>query len=78
MTRQRTFFEDGTQRKRTAGGIATANVVMSAKVGENWEMFPDILALHVPVGAEIADVTYGKGVFWKAWTEASTIFTPRT
>ena len=28
-------------------------------------MFPEILALHVADGATIADVTYGKGVFWQ-------------
>ncbi len=28
-------------------------------------MFPQILTLHVPKGAVVADVTYGKGVFWR-------------
>jgi len=31
----------------------------------NAEVFPRILDLHVPKGARIADVTFGKGVFWK-------------
>ena len=31
----------------------------------NFEIFPLILSLYVPIGSEIADVTYGKGVFWK-------------
>jgi len=48
-----------------AGGIATTHVIVSAQTGENCDIFPNILALHVPPGAEIADVTYGKGVFWK-------------
>jgi hypothetical protein len=51
--------------KRTQGGIATSNVVMSAFVSGNAEVFPQILNLHVPVGAKIADVTYGTGVFWR-------------
>lgn len=51
--------------KRTQGGIATSNVVMSAFISGNAEVFPQILALHVPDGAKIADVTFGAGVFWK-------------
>ena len=31
----------------------------------NEDIFPLILSLYVPEGSEIADVTYGKGVFWK-------------
>jgi tRNA G10 N-methylase Trm11 len=38
---------------------------MSASVAGNASVFPDVLALHVPDGAVIADVTYGKGVFWQ-------------
>jgi tRNA G10 N-methylase Trm11 len=34
-------------------------------VGTNEEVFPRILDLHVPRGAAVADVTYGKGIFWK-------------
>lgn len=51
--------------KRVQGGVATTDVVTSASVGGNAEVFPQILALHVPAGATIADVTWGKGVFWK-------------
>jgi tRNA G10 N-methylase Trm11 len=31
----------------------------------NAEIFPSILKLHVKDGSSIADVTYGKGAFWK-------------
>jgi hypothetical protein len=34
-------------------------------VGDNSEVFPKVLGLHVRKGARIADVTYGKGVFWR-------------
>jgi hypothetical protein len=47
------------------GGIATADVVLSAHAGGNAALFPRILALHVPPGATIADVTHGQGVFWQ-------------
>lgn len=53
------------KRKRTAGGIATSDVLLSAHQGGNADVFPQILELHVPHGAVIADVTWGKGVFWQ-------------
>jgi hypothetical protein len=51
--------------RRVQGGSATADVVLSAHPGGNAALFPRILALHVPDGALIADVTYGQGVFWQ-------------
>ncbi len=51
--------------KRTQGGVATSNLIVSAYVAGNADVFPLILDLHVPKGAKIADVTYGKGVFWR-------------
>lgn len=53
------------EKKRIQGGITTSDVVISAHVGGNEEIFPDILKLHVPKGSVIADVTYGSGIFWK-------------
>lgn len=41
------------------------SLIYSAHVGVNAEVFPAILNLHVKEGARIADVTYGKGAFWK-------------
>lgn len=52
-------------KKRVQGGITTSDVVVSAYVAGNSEVFPNVLALHVPEGSLIADVTYGKGVFWR-------------
>jgi hypothetical protein len=51
--------------RRVQGGSATADVVLSAHAGGNAGLFPRILALHVPPGAVVADVTYGQGVFWQ-------------
>lgn len=51
--------------RRKQGGVATTDVVMSAHVADNAEVFPQILALHVEKGAIVADLTYGKGVFWR-------------
>lgn len=51
-------------RKRP-DGAATSNLVLSAYIGNNADVFPHVLKLHVAAGSKIADVTYGKGVFWK-------------
>lgn len=56
---------DCPNNKRTQGGISTTDIIMSASVSGNADVFPYILELHVPKGAKIADVTYGGGVFWK-------------
>lgn len=52
-------------KKRTQGGVTTSDLVMSAYNDLNENIFPQILELHVPKGSKIADVTWGKGVFWK-------------
>lgn len=57
--------ENAGRRKRTQGGICTSEVVLSAHIGDNSELFAKILELHVPRGSTVADITYGKGIFWK-------------
>lgn len=60
------FVSDGKESSRKSpDGITTSNLVFSAFVGNNEDIFPDILRLHVPKGSVVADVTFGKGVFWK-------------
>lgn len=51
--------------RRRQGGKATSELIVSASVGNNAELFAHILALHVAPGSRVADVTFGKGVFWK-------------
>lgn len=51
-------------RKRP-DGIATTDLVVSAYAGNNADVFSNVLRLHVPEGSKIADVTFGKGVFWR-------------
>jgi len=66
MARELTLFDIFPEKqRRVQGGITTSDVVMSAHIAGNSEIFPQILDLHVPIGAKIADVTYGTGVFWK-------------
>ncbi len=52
-------------KRKSPDGIATNDLVFSAFVGTNDEVFPSILSLYVPKGSTVADVTYGKGVFWR-------------
>jgi hypothetical protein len=56
-----------TQRKKrkSPAGISTNKLIFSAHFGNNADQFPQILSLYVPKGSKVADVTYGKGVFWK-------------
>ena len=65
MAKARRPVATTTRRKRVVGGVATSRVTLSAHLAGNAEVFPEILALHVPDGAKIADVTFGKGVFWQ-------------
>ena len=53
------------RRRKSPNGVATSDLIRSAHNGTNEELFPQILNLHVPRGSKVADVTFGKGVFWK-------------
>lgn len=51
--------------KRIQSGNSTSDLIMSAHLDGNADVFPKILELHVPKGCLVADVTWGKGVFWQ-------------
>lgn len=51
--------------RKAPAGVATSALIQSARVGTNADLFASIVALHVPAGSRIADVTFGRGVFWK-------------
>ena len=51
--------------RRTQGGVPTNDLVLSAHTGTNDDLFPQIMSLFVSPGSVVADVTYGKGVFWR-------------
>lgn len=59
------------RKRKSPDGIATSELVVTAHVGTNEELFPLILELHVPKGSVVADVTYGSGIFWKNVSRAS-------
>lgn len=52
-------------KRRKQNGEATSNLILSAHVGNSETLFPKILHLHVKKKSIVADVTYGKGIFWK-------------
>lgn len=63
------LFEDDEPEKqksrRKQSGITTSNLLFSSHHSDNSFVFPLILKQHVPEGTTIADITYGKGVFWR-------------
>lgn len=52
-------------KRKSPAGEQTTDLVVSSHIGENSDLFAQILKLHVAKSAKIADVTYGKGVFWR-------------
>src|SRR5580658_8520252 len=56
---------NGKLKRKSPDGRATTDLVLSCYACDNSEIFPKILDLHVPRGSLVADVTYGKGVFWR-------------
>jgi hypothetical protein len=60
-----------TRRKKTKKtarvntGVSTNQLVHTAHQATNDEVFPLILEIYAQEGAHIADVTYGRGVFWR-------------
>ncbi len=52
-------------KRRTQSGMTTSDLIFSAYQETNSEVFPKVLKLHVPLFSTVADVTYGKGVFWR-------------
>ncbi len=53
------------KKRKSPDGKPTNALVFSAHMGTNDDVFPHVLSLYVPPGSTVADVTYGKGVFWR-------------
>lgn len=51
--------------RKSPNGKATNDLVFSAYVDSNDKVFPHIASLYLPLGGKVADVTFGRGVFWK-------------
>jgi len=52
-------------KRKSPTGLPTNNLVVSAYVATNDLVFPHVISLYVPLGSTVADITYGKGVFWR-------------
>jgi len=52
-------------RRKSPQGVSTNKLTFSAHLGMNDVLFPQILSMYVAPQSKVADVTYGKGVFWK-------------
>ena len=52
-------------QRHVRNGNPTNDLVFSAYAGGNECVFPHILSLYVAPQSVIADVTYGRGVFWR-------------
>jgi hypothetical protein len=55
----------GLRPRKSPAGISTNDLIFSAALGNNANLFASVLKLYVSPGSTIADVTFGKGVFWK-------------
>lgn len=53
------------KKRKSPDGISTNDLVVTSYVGTSDMIFPQILKLYVARGSTVADVTWGKGVFWK-------------
>ena len=53
------------EKRRVKNGAPSNDLVFSAYVDSNDNLFPRILDLYVAPGSRVADVTFGRGVFWK-------------
>jgi hypothetical protein len=51
--------------RKVRNGKPSNELVFSAMQANNDDLFPQILSLYVAPGSTVADITYGKGVFWK-------------
>lgn len=61
-----TLVKSGEKEKRKVkNGKPSNELVLSAYSERNDVVFPQILQLYIKPGSTIADVTYGKGAFWR-------------
>jgi hypothetical protein len=58
-------MSDRTPKRKSPAGLPTNDLVFSAYQATNDLVFPNVLKLYVEPGSLVADVTYGRGVFWR-------------
>ena len=59
------YAMESQKKRKSPEGESTNDLIFSSHIGTNDEVFPFVLSLYVEPGSRVADVTYGKGVFWR-------------
>lgn len=67
---------NGKRKRKSPSGVATTDLVFTSYAGDNSEIFPKILELHLPKGSVVADVTFWKGVFWRNIADDAYVLKP--
>ena len=57
--------------RRSPAGAPTNRLVLTACRGTSADLFPQVMSLYVAPGSTVADVTFGKGVFWRKVPEGT-------
>ncbi len=52
-------------KRKSPAGRATNDLIFTACQGANDALFYQIMSLYVASGSKVADVTFGRGIFWK-------------
>lgn len=63
--KRRLVRRKGKHPRQAPRGRSTNELVFTAYQGTNEVIFPHVLSLYVLPGSIVADVTYGRGIFWK-------------
>jgi hypothetical protein len=58
-------------KRKSPNGVPTNDLVFTAYSGTNDDVFPFVLSVYVRPHSVVADVTYGKGVFWRKVPEGT-------
>ncbi len=53
------------KQRKSPDGVATNELVFTAYQDTNDGVIPNVMSLYVAPGSTVADVTFGKGIFWK-------------
>lgn len=65
MSNAKRAFTLRKRKRKSPRGTATNALIHSCHQGKNDQLFAKVLSLYVEKGSRVADVTYGKGVFWE-------------
>ena len=73
---ERTKAIQAKPKRRVINGAPSNDLVFSAMQGTNDNIFPQIASLYIGRRSVVADITFGKGVFWKGIDTSQFDFRP--